>query len=157
MNTNHRSQLRARMQEGFTLIELMIVIAIIGILAAIGIPAYQDYVARTRISEGPSLAAPAMTALGIACSEGTLNAALNNTAIGIPLPVAITGKHVATVTATSAGAANGTVTIAYNGTISGVPNGSTLIYLGSCAPGSGMRWDIDTVNSTVPPQLLPRT
>jgi type IV pilus assembly protein PilA len=46
-------------QAGFTLIELMIVGAIIGILATVGLPAYQDYVARARVSEGLALAAPA--------------------------------------------------------------------------------------------------
>ncbi len=51
------------MQKGFTLIELMIVIAIIGILAAIALPAYQDYTKRSRVSEGLSLAGGAKSAL----------------------------------------------------------------------------------------------
>ena len=52
-----------RVQKGFTLIELMIVVAIIGILAAIAIPAYQDYTIRAQVTEGLNLADSAKTAV----------------------------------------------------------------------------------------------
>ena len=50
-----------RVQQGFTLIELMIVVAIIGILAAVALPAYQDYTVRSKVTEGLSLAGAAKT------------------------------------------------------------------------------------------------
>ena len=83
-----------KVQQGFTLIELMIVVAIIGILAAIAIPAYQDYTIRAQVSEGMNLAAAAKTAV----AETYLNrgtAPANRTAAGMTANAGDTeGKYV---------------------------------------------------------------
>ena len=85
-----------RVQQGFTLIELMIVVAIIGILAAVAIPAYQDYTVKAKVSEAVSVSSQARTALALAFNEGTLGASTDNTPLGL---TAVSSKYVASVTA----------------------------------------------------------
>ena len=96
-------------QQGFTLIELMIVVAIIGILAAIAIPAYQDYTIRAQVSEGINLASGAKAAIAeYFMDKGALP--LNNNEAGLEAAANITGNYASSVTV-----AAGVVTVAYSG------------------------------------------
>lgn len=143
-------------QQGFTLIELMIVVAIIGILAAIALPAYQDYTTRAKVQEGVSISAPFRTALGVACSEGTLGASLTNGDMGYSgTATDYSGRYTKSVAWASANASTGTVTITYNKIGNGVSDGQTVIYDGTCAI-AGMSWAIDA-NSTVLQKYWPKT
>ena len=98
-----------RTQSGFTLIELMIVVAIIGILAAIALPAYQDYTKRSHVTEGMSLGGGAKTAVAeYYSSEGTWPG--DNTTAGLVSSQSITGNAVTGVAVSG----SGVITITYN-------------------------------------------
>jgi type IV pilus assembly protein PilA len=105
-------------QKGFTLIELMIVIAIIGILAAIAIPAYQNYIIRSQVTEGLSLADGWKTAIGEYYAQaGTFPTCASTTggAGCIAMQAASTGKYVSAISINTT-APGGQIKIVYAGT-----------------------------------------
>jgi len=100
-------------QKGFTLIELMIVVAIVGILAAIAIPAYQDYTVRARVTEGLSLASAAK----VTVSENAMS--------GLPLNQGWVAPNPTTnVTSVAVNSANGAITVTY---VAAIDTSGTLI------------------------------
>lgn len=116
-----REVTRMKKQSGFTLIELMIVVAIIGILAAIAIPAYQDYTIRAQVTEGLTLAASAKTAVAETFSD-TGAAPATRVLAGMTATAADTsGNYV-----TSVDVLNGAITITYGNAANAAVAGQTL-------------------------------
>src|SRR5688572_26540939 len=122
-----------RIQKGFTLIELMIVVAIIGILAAVALPAYQDYTIRAKVSEAIGFAAAAKTAVSEhVISKDTWPA--NNASAGLAPAASISSAVVAQV-----GVAANVITVTLSSAGLGDANNGTFTLTGSTA-GSGVSW-----------------
>ena len=129
-----------KVQSGFTLIELMIVVAIIGILAAIAIPQYQNYVARAQMSEALSLASGGKVALAeYFNTKGEFPA--NNSDAGMEAEATIKGKYVTSVTVTAGddAAVSGILTALFNAQAHAKLRTGKMILTGT-ANGGSISW-----------------
>ena len=139
-------------QQGFTLIELMIVVAIVGILAAIAIPAYQDYTVRARVTEGLSLASAAKATVAENAMSGSASLAAGWQAPGQTPNVSGVAVNsttgVITITYTSA-AGNGTLTLTPTLASSGVAIAAGTV------PTDAIEWDCGGGSDTLDARYRP--
>jgi type IV pilus assembly protein PilA len=142
---NSGGNMKRQLQKGFTLIELMIVVAIIGILAAVALPAYQDYTKRARITEGFNLAAAAKTAVADYYSSNNEMPSINDS-VGLPGSTTITGASVDRV-----GISNGVITIQFNTKVS---TAATTLLLTPVTSSGSISWDCAT-GGTLESKLRP--
>jgi type IV pilus assembly protein PilA len=144
--------MKKSIQKGFTLIELMIVVAIIGILAAIAIPAYQDYTIRAQVTEGLNLASDLKASIGEIYADDGNGAAIDTGAPGLPaLATDKSGKYVSSITV-----ADGTITIAYGNGNSKIAS-SVLTLQPGTNPNGDVVWYCGGTNTTLAPKYLPQS
>lgn len=138
-------------QSGFTLIELMIVVAIIGIIASIALPIYQDYALRTKVGEGLSVALAAKQAVAETYnSKGSFPTA-GNVSYGLPLAASINGNYVSSI---SAAGTSGVITIEYRQLAAGsVNSGDTVILTPVTSLPGALNWTCSS--TTIAAKFVP--
>ena len=154
--------MKQRVQKGFTLIELMIVVAIIGILAALAIPAYTDYTIKSRVGEGASLSGGFKTAIEVYWSE-------NGTLAGVPTTItsstlgltSVSAEYVSDISILTVSNRPVLEVLLNTDTKLGEASGDCFRYVPAPTRGTGgnLQWDVDETCSgnSVPAKYLPKT
>ena len=137
-------------QKGFTLIELMIVVAIIGILAAIAIPAYQDYTIRAQVTEGLNLASDLKAAIGEVYADRGGGSTIDSGAAGIPPANYKSGKYVESITVT-----DGTILIEYGISANSKIDGRRLSLVPTTNDNDDIIWTCGGSGTTLVAKYLP--
>ena len=141
-------------QKGFTLIELMTVVALIGILAGVGFPASTDYPIKSKLSELTSVTSPARMAVSVVCNDlgGTWSAMAGGTLASAQPAVPATAKYADPSTANTNTTAAGVVTAATLTTGTGLPAGN-ITWTPTCT-SAGTTW---TVGGSIAAKYLPKS
>ena len=125
-------------QNGLTVIELMIVVAILGILAAVAMPAWRDYMVRAKIQQAADVAVPHRAALERACGDGNLDGA-GHDLLGLDPPEAWRSEYTTAIAAAGVGPTAGTVTVTLVRVGGDIEAGGRLVLAGTCDAGR-MAW-----------------